>query len=50
MKLFFALVAVGLVLSTLTGIYMSYRYSRRPKLVSSILLAGVLVPLALLWI
>jgi len=50
MKLFFALVAVSLVLSTLTGIYMSYRYSRRPRLVSSILLAGVLVPLALLWI
>lgn len=48
MKLFFALVAFALALSTLSGIYMAYRYSRKPRLVSSILAAGILVPLALL--
>ncbi|MEW5305966.1 MAG: hypothetical protein WDW36_008475 [Sanguina aurantia] len=48
MKIFFALVAVALALSTLTGVYMAYRYSRKPRLVSSILVLGILVPLALL--
>jgi hypothetical protein len=50
MKIFFALVAVALALSTLTGIYMAYRYSRKPRLISSLLALGVLVPLALLFI
>jgi hypothetical protein len=48
MKVFFALVALSLVLSTLTGLYMSYRYSRKPKLVSAVLVAGIVVPLLLL--
>jgi hypothetical protein len=48
MKLFFALISLSLCLSTLTGLYMAYRYSRKPKLVSSILAAGILVPLLLL--
>lgn len=48
MKLFFALVAVSLCLSTLTGLYMAYRYSRKPVLVTGILVAGIVVPLLLL--
>jgi hypothetical protein len=48
MKLFFALVAVSLCLSTLTGLYMAYRYSRKPILVTGILVAGVVVPFLLL--
>ncbi len=48
MKIFFALVSISLCLSTLTGLYMAYRYSRRPLLVSGILLAGVVVPSLLL--
>jgi len=48
MKMFFALVALSLCASTLTGLYMAYRYSRKPVLVSSILLAGLVVPLLLL--
>ena len=48
MKIFFAVVSLGLLISTLTGIYMSYRYSRKPRLVSMILGAGILVPLLLL--
>jgi len=48
MKLFFALVSISLCLSTLTGLYMAYRYSRKPILVTSILVAGIVVPLLLL--
>lgn len=48
MKLFFALVSLGLLISTLTGLYMAYRYSRKPLLVSAILMAGIAVPLLLL--
>lgn len=48
MKIFFAFVALALALSTLSGIYMAYRFSRKPRLVSGILAAGVLVPIVLL--
>ncbi|OOG49090.1 PepSY domain-containing protein [Rhodanobacter sp. C01] len=48
MKIFFALVSLGLLISVLTGLYMSYRFSRKPLLVSSVLAAGILVPLLLL--
>ena len=48
MKIFFLLVALGLITSTLTGIYMAYRYSRSAWVVSAVLLAGVVVPLVLL--
>lgn len=48
MKLFFALVSLGLLLSTLTGLFMAYRYSRKPRLVNVTLAAGIAVPLLLL--
>jgi hypothetical protein len=44
MKIFFGLVALSLLISTLTGLYMAWRYSRKPKLVGALLLGGVLVP------
>lgn len=47
MKIFFALVSLSLLISTLTGLYMAWRYSRKPKLVGGLLLAGILVPIAL---
>lgn len=50
MKLFFALVALSLCVSSVTGLYMAYRYSRKPRLVSVVLLAGFLVPLLLMLI
>ncbi|HTV85908.1 MAG TPA: PepSY domain-containing protein [Dyella sp.] len=50
LKIFFALVALGLFLSTLGGIYMAYRYTRRPGLVSFILAVGVLLPIALAFV
>ncbi len=48
MKLFFLFVAVGLFLSTLTGIYMAYRYSRNRLLITGLLFAGAGLPLLLL--
>ena len=49
MKIFFAVVSFALLLSTLTGIYMAVRYTRRPRLVSALLAAGVVVP-CVLWL
>ena len=48
MKIFFLLVSVGLFLSTLTGIYMAYRYTRNRLVISGLLLAGIILPLLLL--
>lgn len=48
MKIFFLAVAVGLLTSTVTGVYMSYKYERNKLLVTGTLVAGVLVPLLLL--
>jgi hypothetical protein len=48
MKIFFAIVALGLVLSTLSGLVMAFKYTRRTMLVTAILIAGVVVPLLLL--
>jgi hypothetical protein len=47
LKIFSALVAFGLFVSTLLGLYMAYRYTRRPALVSLLLVAGVVVPIVL---
>jgi hypothetical protein len=44
MKLFFALVALSLMLSTLTGLYMAYRFTRHGKRIALVLLAGIIVP------
>ena len=48
MKIFFLLVSVGLHTSTLTGIYMAYKYTRRRWLATALLAAGVVAPLVLL--
>ena len=47
LKIFFLLVAIGLFTSTLTGLYMSYRYLRNRPLITAILLAGILIPVLL---
>jgi hypothetical protein len=47
LKIFSALVALGLFISTLLGIYMAYRYTRRPGLITFLLAAGVVVPIVL---
>jgi hypothetical protein len=48
MKIFFLLVAVGLFTSTLTGLYMAYKYCRNTILISGLLFAGVIIPIVLL--
>jgi hypothetical protein len=48
MKIFFLLVAIGLFTSTLTGLYMAYRYSRSWIVITGLLVAGIIIPLSLL--
>jgi len=48
LKIFFGLVAVGLFTSTLTGLYMAWKYTRRKMLVAAVFLAGLIIPLLLL--
>ncbi len=48
MKIFFAVAAVGLFLSTLTGLFMSYNYARNKLAITATLLAGIVIPLLLL--
>ena len=48
MKVFFALTALGLITSTLTGLVMAWKYARRKGIVAATLVAGVVVPLLLL--
>lgn len=48
MKIFFLIVSIGLVLSTLSGLVMAWKYTRSKPLVAGTLLAGILLPLLLL--
>lgn len=47
LKYFFLLVSVGLFVSTLSGLYMSYKYIRNRRLITLLLLAGIIVPVLL---
>jgi hypothetical protein len=47
LKLFFLLVSIGLFVSTLSGLYMSYKYIRNRKLITTVLLAGIIIPVLL---
>jgi hypothetical protein len=47
LKYFFLLVSIGLFVSTLSGLYMSYKYIRNRRLITIILLAGIIVPVLL---
>ena len=48
MKIYFLLVTLGLFTSTLTGIYMAYKYNQSKLVVTALLLAGAIIPLLLL--
>lgn len=50
MKGFFVLVALSLLLSTLTGVYMGWRHTRHRRRYAAVLAAGILVPALLLLI
>jgi hypothetical protein len=47
LKIFFLIVAISLAISSLTGIYMSYKYVRNRRLITMLLVLGALIPLAL---
>ena len=48
MKVFFSLISVSLMGSVLTGVFMAYRGSRRPWLISALLVAGLAVPVVIM--
>jgi len=48
MRWFVLAAAAGLACTTVLGIVMAYRLSRRPALVTTLLIAGVVLPAALL--
>ncbi len=50
MKIFFAVVSVSLLLSAVTGLYMAYRYIRNKQLVTASLIAGIVIPVLLLFV
>jgi hypothetical protein len=47
MKIFFLFVAISLLTSTITGLYMSYKYIRNKRLVTACLAAGIILPVLL---
>ena len=47
LKIFSAFVSFGLFVSTLLGLYMAYRYTRKYALISALLALGTVVPIAL---
>jgi hypothetical protein len=47
LKCFFLLVSIGLFVSTLSGLYMSYKYIRNRRLITVILFGGIVVPVLL---
>ena len=50
MKIFFLIVSISLFTSTLTGIYMAYKYMRNRTAVTVLLLLGAVIPIALLFL
>lgn len=49
MKFFFLVVCIGLFTSTITGLIMSYKYSRNKLYVIGALVAGIVIPAVLLF-
>jgi hypothetical protein len=47
LKIFFLLLSIGLFISAMSGIYMSYKYIRNRGLITAILIAGVVIPVLL---
>lgn len=50
LKIFFLIVSIGLFLSTLTGIYMSYKYMRNRTVVTILLVLGTVIPVILVFV
>jgi hypothetical protein len=47
LKIFFLVVSAGLFTSTITGLYMSYKYSRNKVLLAILFIAGIVAPIGL---
>ena len=47
LKIFFLVVSIGLFLSTLSGLYMSYKYIHNKSLITITLIAGTVLPIIL---
>jgi hypothetical protein len=50
LRYFLFAAALGLVTTTVIGVIMAYRFSRRPLVATISLLAGIVAPATLLWI
>jgi hypothetical protein len=50
LKIFVLFMAVGLVSSSLLGIYMAFRYNRDRRIIWALLSVGTLLPIALLYL
>jgi hypothetical protein len=50
LKIFFLIVAISLFLSSVSGLYMSYKYTRNRKVVTVLLVLGTVIPVALLFV
>ncbi len=50
LRYFLCAAAIGLVISTVLGVIMAYRFSRQPLVATICLLAGTVLPALLLWI
>jgi hypothetical protein len=48
LKIFFLLVSLGLFTSTLSGLYMSYKYTRKPAIITTLCLAGIVIPVLMI--
>lgn len=48
MKIFFAVVALGLLVSVLSGLWMAWRFSRRPGVFGGVLVGGIVAPILFL--
>jgi hypothetical protein len=47
LKIFFLVVAIGLFTSTISGLYLSYKYLHNKALITAILVAGIIVPIVM---
>jgi hypothetical protein len=47
LKIFFLIVSIGLFTSTFSGLYMSYKYARNKAIITTLLLAGTILPVLL---
>lgn len=47
MKFFFLTISISLLTSTITGIYMAYKYVRNKTIVTVCLAAGIILPILL---